>query len=176
MRTFALLLVCLSLIACRVAAALSFEVQKTINSLYHLEWSPLKTRLIEDCSDETFILDIQDITLTPAQPEAGKELLIEAEGVLHERVDAGAKAHVIVKMGVVQLLRRTFDLCDEAEKNDMEVQCPVENGYVKIAKTVTLPKEVPKAHYRVQVRAENYDGAPLACLNINVDFRRHRFF
>ncbi|KAI8144502.1 ML domain-containing protein [Fennellomyces sp. T-0311] len=138
----------------------------------HYEWSPYKTDLIKDCSDSSYILDIEDITLTPAQPQPGQELLIQASGYLKERVDYGANAHVIVKLGVVQLINRNFDICNELDNNDTELKCPIESGLVTVSQKVTLPKETPRAHFNVQVRAENYDGAKLACLDVNIDFRR----
>ncbi|KAG0173437.1 Phosphatidylglycerol/phosphatidylinositol transfer protein [Apophysomyces sp. BC1034] len=132
------------------------------------------TDLIEDCSDETYMVEIKNITLTPAFPEPGKDLLIEVEGELKERVEEGAEAQVTVKLGVVTLIRKTFDICKELKDNDFDVQCPISKGPLKITKTVKLPKEIPPGDFRVIVNAYNYDEADLACLRAHVDFRKKR--
>ncbi|KAL1930033.1 hypothetical protein VTP01DRAFT_1187 [Rhizomucor pusillus] len=140
-----------------------------------LQWTTTTTRdtdMISDCSDEKYILDIQNITLTPPDPKPGDELLIEATGYLKERVDYGAYADVTVALNRrFILLRKTFDICEEMEKNDAQIKCPVEPGLLKVTQTVTLPKEVPKARFLVHVRANNYNEAKLACLNVVADFR-----
>lgn len=82
--------------------------------------------------DDSFILDIYDITVTPPHPVPGDEVLIEATGYLKERVEKGAVAHVLVRIGVVQILRKTFDICDELENNDVELKCPIEEGLLKV--------------------------------------------
>ncbi|CDS10151.1 hypothetical protein LRAMOSA02828 [Lichtheimia ramosa] len=153
-------------------------------SMYHFQWSPSSTDLIEDCSDDSYGVEIRDITLTPSFPEPGKELLIEAEGIIKEPIQDGAYVQVTVKIGVVTLIRRTFDLCEEMQKNDV-LDCPVRQGPTKasivepsshdhhiITKTVQLPKEIPKGDFRVYAQAYNYDDSDLACLKAHVDFRK----
>ncbi|KAI9259404.1 ML domain-containing protein [Phascolomyces articulosus] len=138
------------------------------------KWSPFKTDLIEDCSDDSYILDIRDITLTPSIPVPGEDLIIEAEGKLKETVKEGAAALVHVKLGVVTLLRKEFDICQELDNNDTQLKCPIEKGLIKITQKVTLPKEIPKAHFKVAVNAWNHDDMDLACLKVDVDFRHSR--
>ncbi|KAI7882590.1 hypothetical protein K492DRAFT_193396 [Lichtheimia hyalospora FSU 10163] len=150
-------------------------IEKYKPDFYQFQVSPLETSLIHDCSDESYILDIYDITLTPPHPAPGDNLMIEAIGYLEEPVDYGAEARVLVKLGFVQLLKKTFDICQELDNNDAELQCPIMDGPVKVTQNVTLPEEIPKAHFKVQVRAENYDKRPLACLDVDVDFRHHHF-
>lgn len=75
-------------------------------------------------------MEIRDITLTPSFPEPGKELLIEAEGIIKDPIQEGAYVQVTVKIGVVTLIRRTFDLCEEMQKNDV-LDCPVRQGPTK---------------------------------------------
>ncbi|KAI9321566.1 hypothetical protein BX666DRAFT_2148901 [Dichotomocladium elegans] len=122
---------------------------------------------------DNYILDIKDIILTPEQPVPGKELMIQAVGYLKEPVKFGATAHVLVKLGVVQIMSQNVDICQELEKNEAKLECPINEGLVKIIQRVTLPKEIPKARFKVEVRAKNYDGLPLACLDIAINFRHH---
>jgi hypothetical protein len=74
----------------------------------------------------------------------------------------GAYADVTVKLGVVKLLTKEFDLCEEAyvflvlpvfaiptgissrRNAELEVQCPVKEGNYLVEHTVTLPKEIPQ--------------------------------
>ncbi|KAI9495518.1 ML domain-containing protein [Zychaea mexicana] len=156
----------------QAAAVLPYWLQPDFVRQY--ESSPYQTDLIEDCSDESYILEIKDITLTPPHPVPGEELKIEAVGLLKEPVRSDARANVLVKLGVVTLLHKDFDICDELDKNDTELKCPIEAGLIKVTQKVTLPKEIPKAHFKVRVRAYNWDDEDLACLNVDVDFRRHR--
>ena len=71
----------------------------------------------------------------------------------------GAYADVTVKLGLIKLLQKQFDICEEAyvllyfcrgEANEISananstVQCPVKPANYKISQTVELPKEIPK--------------------------------
>ncbi|KAJ8655558.1 hypothetical protein O0I10_008844 [Lichtheimia ornata] len=145
-----------------------------VTSIYHSQWSPSSTDLIEDCSDASYAVEIKDITLTPSFPEPGKELLIEAEGIIKEPIEDGAYVEVTVKLGVITLIRKTFDLCEEMQKNDV-LDCPVKKGPLTLAKKVQLPKEIPRGDFRVFAQAYNSDESDLACLKAHVDFRKHRF-
>lgn len=82
---------------------------------------------------------IKEIKITPDVVVAGGELTIEATGYLYEPVLPGATADVIVKLGVVRLLHKKFDLCNELEKNkdSVELQCPVEQGLITV-KTLVM--------------------------------------
>lgn len=142
-------------LAATLSVVSSAWIEKYKPDFYQLQVSPLKTSLIHDCSkvskiffpsylspslitaaydigDSSYILDIQDITLTPPYPSPGDNLTIEAIGYLEEPVDYGAEAHVLVKLGFVQLLKRTFDICQEIDNNDVDLQCPIMDGLVKV--------------------------------------------
>ncbi|KAJ8659097.1 hypothetical protein O0I10_005135 [Lichtheimia ornata] len=164
----------LIIIASVSSAVKSAWIEKYKPNLYQFQIAPLETSLIHDCSDSSYILDIYDITLSPRYPLPGDNLTIEAIGFLEEPVSYGAKADVLVKLGFVQLLKKEFDICEEMDNNDVELQCPIMDGPVKVTQKVTLPKEIPKAHFKVQVRAKNHNNHPLACLDVDVDFRHHR--
>ncbi|KAK4521513.1 Rab-GAP TBC domain-containing protein [Mucor velutinosus] len=131
---------------------------------------------IVDCSDDSFVLDIKEVKVSPDIVQAGSELTIEASGTVKETVREGAAATVVVKLGVVQLLRKTFDICDELEKHkdDVELQCPIEKGDLTVTQKITLPKEIPRGKFLVSVHAITDQEEPLACLLISVDFRVRR--
>lgn len=72
----------------------------------------------------------------------------------------GAYADVTVKLGLIKLLQKSFDLCQEAygsslvsfflpdllerQNSNATVQCPVEPGTYVVEQSVTLPKEIPR--------------------------------
>ena len=78
----------------------------------------------------------------------------------------GAYADATVKLGIIKLVERRFDLCDEAyvssaspssdlivnaraicsQKDNYEVTCPVKRGTYTVKKSFTLPPEVPKGN------------------------------
>jgi hypothetical protein len=50
---------------------------------------------------------------------------------------------VVVKLGLIKLLTKEFDICEEAEKADLDIKCPVQPGDYTLTHTVAIPKEAP---------------------------------
>lgn len=67
---------------------------------------------------------------------------------------------VTVKLGLIKLIHKQFDVCEEAcvssfalltsesdtarrRKSDVDIQCPVAKGPYNVSQTVALPKEIP---------------------------------
>jgi hypothetical protein len=82
------------------------------------------------------------------------------------RAQDGAYADVTVKLGLVKLLHKRFDICEELSKADAELQCPVEPGQYTITQTVELPREIPRAKFVVQTRAFTVEDEDLACADV----------
>lgn len=55
----------------------------------------------------------------------------------------GTSVLVQVKYGVVQLIKKKFDFCEEVKKVDEE--CPIPAGDLVFTKQVGLPKEIRKS-------------------------------
>lgn len=72
---------------------------------------------------------------------SGTTLSISAEGYLNEDIEDGAKVHITVKYGVITLINQETDLCEQTHNVDLE--CPLEKGELKLTKDVDLPKEIP---------------------------------
>jgi hypothetical protein len=72
---------------------------------------------------------------------SGETLSISAEGYLKEDIEDGAKVHIQVKYGVITLINQETDLCEQTKNVDLE--CPLEKGALKLTKDVELPKEIP---------------------------------
>jgi ML domain len=87
------------------------------------------------------LVEIKYINIQPNPPLAGKNLSIEAEGVLKVDIEEGAYANFEVKYGFVKLLTGTADLCEKAAEVNLE--CPIQKGPVKVEKLVSLPSQIP---------------------------------
>ncbi|KAH9944064.1 ML domain-containing protein [Epithele typhae] len=124
-----------------------------------------------DCGTDSHLVHIQSISISPDPPQRGKDLTITVEGIADEDITEGAYAEVTVKAGVIKLLQKEFDICEEAEKANTTVQCPVEKGTHKVVQTVTLPKEIPPAKFNVAIRGFTEDDEDLACMDLMMDFR-----
>ncbi|TFK91690.1 hypothetical protein K466DRAFT_595899 [Polyporus arcularius HHB13444] len=127
-----------------------------------------------DCSTDSHIVHVKSIDVSPDPPERGQDLTITVVGVADEQVEEGAYADVTVKAGVIKLLHKEFDLCEEARNANASIQCPIEKGTHKVVQTVTLPKEIPPAQFKVEIRGYTDDDDDLLCANLMMDFRPHR--
>jgi hypothetical protein len=98
---------------------------------------------VEICSlspDEDLV-EIKYINLTPNPPQAGENLTIDAMGVLKVPIKEGSYANYEVKYGFIKLLTGTADLCEKAAEVDLE--CPIKEGEVKLDKLIELPSQIP---------------------------------
>ncbi|KAF8981014.1 Phosphatidylglycerol/phosphatidylinositol transfer protein [Entomortierella lignicola] len=125
---------------------------------------------IVECGPPTDLLKIKYVYLNPNPPVKGKVLTIDAKGFLSDRIIEGATIDIIVKMGVVKLLTKTFDFCEESVKVDKP--CPLEAGDHYLNHSVELPKEIPPGKYTVNVKVRNPPkedeklGQEITCLNV----------
>ncbi|CAG8470906.1 10368_t:CDS:2 [Diversispora eburnea] len=124
---------------------------------------------ISNCGKEDYILDIKYIHITPDPPLKGKEVDIDAAGYLKETVDKGSYIDIVVKYGLVKLLHKRLDLCEEIQK--VGKQCPLEQGDQVLQHTVELPKEIPPGKYIVDANVYTPDDRPIACLKATVVFK-----
>ncbi|KAI8080019.1 ML domain-containing protein [Halteromyces radiatus] len=130
------------------------------------------TKLIQNCGDEDDLLTIEHINLTPDPPVKGQNLHIDFKGYLKETVEDGAYLYLTVKWGVVQLVKKELDLCEESGKIDED--CPIEKGPVSIVKDVELPKTIPGGKYTVEAEVYTVDGERVTCLKGVTTFPRRR--
>lgn len=66
--------------------------------------------------------------------------MIEATGNFTQEVVSGATVHLIVKYGLITLIRLETDLCEQMKTLDEE--CPLDGSKV-IRKKVDIPSKVP---------------------------------
>ncbi|MFF1259773.1 hypothetical protein ACFVZT_23485 [Streptomyces sp. NPDC058321] len=138
----------------------------------------MSSDLIESQIDPTHILSIEDITLTPAFPEPGKELRIDLTGIVKEQVDL---THVMcdlrVRLGtvtdMVTLTKKSLTLPDllgiwGAElSGDKEIEGPWKQIWI-----FQLPKEIPRSDYYLDFAMHTEDESKFASIRSHVDFRR----
>jgi len=129
-----------------------------------------------NCGLESDVVQVYDIQVQPDPPEPGKDLTITANGLVRETIEEGAYANVVVKIGLIKLLQKTFDVCEEARNANATIQCPVKEDNYTLIQTVHLPKEIPRGKFVVDVRAFTVDDRDMMCLNLKVDFMKSPFF
>ncbi|KAI9105697.1 ML domain-containing protein [Phlyctochytrium arcticum] len=122
---------------------------------------------VSDCGAPDDVFHLESITVTPDPPQRGQLLTVDVKGHLDEAIDVGATVDVRVKLGLIKLLDKTFDLCEEIKQIGRE--CPLEKGPIHVNHTVELPRELPPGRYQVFIEATNFDEKHAAC--IKADFR-----
>lgn len=116
------------------------------------------------------LLTIDDVDLSPNPPEAGKTLSIAATGTLSEDIEEGAKVRLQVKYGLITLIKQEAALCDYVKEVDLE--CPLKKGDLKLSKDVDLPKEIPPGKYTVLADVFTKDNDKITCLTATIQFHR----
>ncbi|KAI6153520.1 ML domain-containing protein [Pisolithus tinctorius] len=128
-----------------------------------------------NCGLPSDVVQVKSITLFPDPPKPGKDLIITAVGTVNQVVEDGAFADVTVKLGLIKLLHKQFDVCHEARAANASIQCPVEKGEYTVVQNVTLPKEIPPAKFSVSVRGYTAEEEDMLCLDLKVDFMQSPF-
>ncbi|EPS28164.1 Phosphatidylglycerol/phosphatidylinositol transfer protein [Penicillium oxalicum] len=121
---------------------------------------------LEFCEPPTsHLLTIDSVDLSPNPPKAGQTLTITASGVFHERITSGATVNIVVKYGLITLIRQTMDLCEQIENVDLK--CPLEKGRMTMTKQVDLPSQIPPGTYSVLADVYTEDHKKVTCLMAN---------
>ncbi|KAF9785545.1 ML domain-containing protein [Thelephora terrestris] len=125
-----------------------------------------------DCGIATDIVTINSLTVSPDPPKPGQDITVTVDATTSEVIEEGAYADVTVKLGLIKILRKTFDLCEEARNANATVQCPVEKGHYVITQTASLPKEIPPGKFNVAVQGYTANDEDMLCVNMVVDFTK----
>ncbi|MER7576689.1 ML domain-containing protein [Streptomyces sp. NPDC126514] len=137
----------------------------------------MPTDLIEDRSDDSYVLAIEDVTLTPPFPAPGKDLRWEMAGQLKEQVDlTQVQCQVQVKLGVVTLLRKTASLPEVLKmlRGKLEGDTRPPAGPWKQTWTFPLPREIPRGDFRIYFQSYTGGGEEkdFMDLYLRIDFSR----
>ncbi|KAJ1018040.1 hypothetical protein NDA16_004909 [Ustilago loliicola] len=122
------------------------------------------------CGTGDEIVDVESIVVSPDSPVPGQNLTVRAKGTIKDEVSDGTFADVVVKLGLIRLLARRFDVCEEARANNADLQCPLSAGDYELEHTVALPREIPPGKFNVHITGENQDGSNLLCLDLSIQF------
>ncbi|KAF8735486.1 hypothetical protein AX14_001982 [Amanita brunnescens Koide BX004] len=163
MARFALLSLIPFLLVLCVAASPAVP-QFLIPAILKEKWS------YDDCSVSSGPIQLQSLEVSPDPPKAGQSLTVKAKANVQDVIEEGAYADVTVKLGLIKLLHKRFDLCEEARNSNASVTCPVQPGPYEVEQTVQLPKEIPRAKFHVDVQGYTVDDEELLCLKLMVDF------
>ncbi|KAL7004969.1 Phosphatidylglycerol/phosphatidylinositol transfer protein [Cystobasidiomycetes sp. EMM_F5] len=66
-----------------------------------------------DCGDVSDAIEIKSLRVVPDPPQPGKKMTIYADGTAKQRIDEGAYADVVVKLGLIKIIQKRFDVCEE---------------------------------------------------------------
>ncbi|KAG6842588.1 Phosphatidylglycerol/phosphatidylinositol transfer protein [Blastosporella zonata] len=129
----------------------------------------------ENCGSPNDVIQIDNIQVSPDPPKPGHDLTVKVKGKAVSGIEEGAYADVTVKLGLIKLIHKQFDLCEEARAANASVQCPVEPGDYEVTHTVALPKEIPQAKFSIDVQGYTANDDDMLCLKLKVDFMRNPF-
>lgn len=130
---------------------------------------------LEDLGDATFLMRVQDMTLTPDFPEPGKEVRLEIAGDMREAVDLGtAYMYVTVKLGPVTLIRKSGEAAELLRDLGIEFGNGdfLPSGPVTLTATWDVPREIPDADFRMRMHAMAGDDRDIFLWRGHFDFRR----
>ncbi|KAG0744871.1 hypothetical protein G6F57_001281 [Rhizopus arrhizus] len=129
---------------------------------------------IEFFDESESLFQHKSVDVDPNPLEPGDQVNVTIVGDLLETVDEGAYAEVVVKIGLVKILQKTFDICEELRKhkNEVDIQCPIEKGPFKLIQSIKLPKEIPRGKFTVLASAYTVAEESLANVKITADFRK----
>ncbi|KAK4705566.1 ganglioside GM2 activator, partial [Phenoliferia sp. Uapishka_3] len=123
-----------------------------------------------DCGEPTDALTIKSLKLSPDPPKPGHNLTIYATGSANKLISDGTYADVVVKLGLIKLLTKRFDVCEELAGANATLQCPITPDEYEIVQTVELPVEIPRAKFVVDAKVFTQNDEPAACVNLMINF------
>ncbi|MGX4695017.1 hypothetical protein [Streptomyces sp. JNUCC 63] len=128
---------------------------------------------VEDASDAGYVLDILDLTLTPAAPRLGHRLRWELDGHLRETVDLTRVTYrVIMKIGPLKILDKSYRLPDLLTRMGTRLSGDPRPpaGPWRQTWDLQIPRAVPVARHRIHLRARTAEGKNFLALNTPVAF------
>ncbi|MGV9937280.1 hypothetical protein ACWDY4_43430 [Streptomyces olivaceoviridis] len=137
----------------------------------------MSIRLVEDVSDDTYVLGGLAVTLTPALPWLGHQACWEMNGHLKEPVDlTRVTCNVITKYGPVKMLERNYRLPNLLETLGARLSGDLRPAAGPWQQTwnLQLPEAIPVAELRILLRARTDSGQNFLALDIALNFS-HRF-
>ncbi|KAH7098590.1 MD-2-related lipid-recognition domain-containing protein [Auriculariales sp. MPI-PUGE-AT-0066] len=123
-----------------------------------------------DCGtgDDAFRLD--SISATPYPPRSGENVTVEAVGTVLKPIKEGAFVIVTVKLGLIKVLNRKVDICEQV-KESRDLECPLPEGEYTVKEEIHIPGVAPMGKYTIQARgfmSDDSEDVDLGCLDLKV--------
>jgi len=123
-----------------------------------------------DCGTDEDAFKLNSIVATPYPPRSGENVTVEASGTVFIPILEGAFVDITVKLGVVKLLTKRVDICEQA-RNGGELDCPLPEGEYHVKETFEIPGVAPLGRYTIQARgymSEESEEVDLACADVKL--------
>ena len=123
----------------------------------------------EECrgANDQYTMRPQSVTITPQVPIAGQEVEVRILAKVTKRIEPGSMAKVQLKLGLIKLLGKDFDLCDTLLHVKADRQCPIEPGDLDLTVRQVIPTSAPAVPISGTVTVTNQDGTTITCFNLN---------
>ncbi|KAF7347754.1 Phosphatidylglycerol/phosphatidylinositol transfer protein [Mycena venus] len=114
-----------------------------------------------DCGLPSNPIQIDSIEISPDPPLPGQDLTVTVKALVTDVIEEGASADVTVKLGLIKLLQKNFDVCQEARNANATVSCPVQPGPYEVVQSVGISSEGdPQRLARCSVQCANLTESP----------------
>jgi len=117
-----------------------------------------------NCGTGSDDLQLTGVVVTPNPPVKGKDVNITITGTLKKDVTSGS-VQLTVKFGVITLINKAFDLCDEAGQTS--TPCPIKaNANYWNTLIESIPSSAPGGTYSGKIVGTDQDKNEIACATI----------
>lgn len=136
------------------------------------------------------VLTITSISAAPSDPKPGRgELQVTVQGTTSQDITDGAYIEVTVKLGLIKLLQKRFDLFAELRADSTTVgssdgsilnvaqqkDSVIPAGDFTLTYTLKMPREIPRAKFTISASFWNADDADIATLVGKLDLLSNAF-
>ncbi|MFJ6619929.1 ML domain-containing protein [Kitasatospora sp. NPDC091335] len=126
-------------------------------------------------------LRITSVAVTPDPPKPGGAVTLRIEAAVAREIKDGAYFNLTLKLGMIQVLQRRYDLFEELRgggDESLKLSCntsdgkrPIPPGKTVLTAVIDLPKDkTPRAKFKLNVSALTVDDEDVANFNLQADF------
>lgn len=116
------------------------------------------------------LLKITSFSVSTTRINPGQTIECRLQGSLLRSLEEGAYADVIVKLGSVSILKKTYDLNEVLGKIGKPLPQP--EGDFDLVWQMGLPKEIPLTKFIINLSAFTFDEDELASAKLTVDMNK----
>ncbi|WP_441248276.1 ML domain-containing protein [Kitasatospora sp. McL0602] len=134
----------------------------------------------EDAGSPSDPLQIRSIEITPDPLLTGRELKAVIKASVLGQVKDGAYLDIVVKVGLIKLLTKRYDLFRKLRGEDTDgwtltasrsAGNSIDPGDTELVFTMTVPRETPPAKFGIEVRGFTADDDDLLYLKFRTSFQ-----